>query len=77
MLHNPTIEKLHELRLFAMAQGLKEQRQSRQYDTLGFEERLALATQFAITSIDGHLVREIQIDMQAVGKYTLNVPRRG
>ena len=42
MLHHPTIEKLHDLRLFAMAQGLEEQWQSRQYDAMGIEEWLAL-----------------------------------
>lgn len=54
MLHQPTVEKLHELRLFAMAQGLEEQRQSRQYDTLGFEERLALLVDREATVRDNH-----------------------
>jgi hypothetical protein len=54
MLHQPIVEKLHELRLFAMAQGLEEQRQSRQYDTLGFEERLALLVDREATVRDNH-----------------------
>lgn len=42
MLYQPTLEKLTELRLFAMARALEEQRNSSQYDALGFEDRLAL-----------------------------------
>lgn len=42
MLHQPTIEKLHELRLFGMAKALEEQAAMPQCDALSFEDRLAL-----------------------------------
>ena len=42
MLHQPTIEKLHELRLFGMAKALQEQAEMPQCDALPFDDRLAL-----------------------------------
>jgi DNA replication protein DnaC len=42
MLHHPTVERLHELRLFGMAAALAEQAQQAGIDSLGFEERLGL-----------------------------------
>ncbi len=42
MLNHPTIDKLHELRLFGMAKALKEQNGSAQYETLAFADRLGL-----------------------------------
>lgn len=39
MLTNPTLEKLHELRLTAMQNAYSEQLQSAEYDTLTFDER--------------------------------------
>ena len=41
MLYQPTIEKLHELRLFGMAKALQEQAGMPQCDALSFEDRLA------------------------------------
>lgn len=41
MLHHPTLDQLHELRLSGMARAWQEQRQSAQYDTLSFDERFA------------------------------------
>ena len=42
MINTQTIDGLHTLKLSAMAQGLQEQRQSAQYQALGFEERLGM-----------------------------------
>ncbi len=42
MLHHPTVERLHELRLFGMAAALAEQGHQAGIDSLGFEERLGL-----------------------------------
>jgi len=42
MLNEPTIDKLHELRLFGMAKALEEQNGRSEYDALTFADRLAL-----------------------------------
>ncbi len=42
MLKHPTIDKLHELRLFGMARALEEQDRCAEYEQLGFADRLAL-----------------------------------
>ena len=42
MLHHPTVERLHELRLFGMAAALADQQSQSSIDQLGFEERLGL-----------------------------------
>lgn len=42
MLHHPTVERLHELRLFGMAAALADQQSQNSIDQLGFEERLGL-----------------------------------
>ena len=42
MLKQPTIDKLHELRLFGMAKALEEQDASPKYERLDFLDRLAL-----------------------------------
>ena len=42
MLKQPTIDKLHEMRLFGMAKALEEQNGSSQYESLDFADRLAL-----------------------------------
>ena len=42
MLTNPTIEKLHALRLMAMAEAFDQQRSSSQYAELSFDDRLGL-----------------------------------
>lgn len=42
MLNQPTLESLHQLRLYGMAKGLQEQGQNSKYRELSFEERLAL-----------------------------------
>ena len=42
MINTQTIDGLYTLKLSAMAQGLQEQRQSAQYQALGFEERLGM-----------------------------------
>ncbi|WP_455289863.1 IS21-like element helper ATPase IstB [Cupriavidus necator] len=42
MLHHPTVERLHALRLFGMAAALAEQQSQVSIDQLGFEERLGL-----------------------------------
>lgn len=42
MLHQPTVDKLYELRLFGMAQALTEQDASSQYEVLDFHDRLGL-----------------------------------
>jgi DNA replication protein DnaC len=42
MLYQPTIEKLHQLRLFGMAKALQEQAAMPQCDALSFENRFAL-----------------------------------
>jgi DNA replication protein DnaC len=42
MLHHPTVERLHELRLFGMAAALADQHSQGSIDQLGFEERLGL-----------------------------------
>lgn len=42
MLKQPTIESLHQLRLYGMAHALQEQIQNKNYQELSFEERLGL-----------------------------------
>ena len=42
MLNQPTVDKLHELRLFGMAKALEEQNGSSQYEALDFADRLGL-----------------------------------
>src|ERR1700738_3406637 len=42
MLHHPTVDKLHALRLSGMAAALAEQQSQDGIDRLGFEERLGL-----------------------------------
>jgi DNA replication protein DnaC len=42
MLNQPTVDKLHDLRLFGMAKALEEQNGSSQYETLTFSDRLGL-----------------------------------
>jgi DNA replication protein DnaC len=42
MLHQPTVDKLYELRLFGMAKALAEQDASSQYQALDFHDRLGL-----------------------------------
>ena len=42
MLHHPTVDKLHALRLTGMAAALAEQQAQDGIDRLGFEERLGL-----------------------------------
>ncbi|MGA8119806.1 MAG: AAA family ATPase, partial [Rouxiella badensis] len=42
MLHHPTVDKLHALRLPGMAAALAEQQSQDGIDRLGFEERLGL-----------------------------------
>lgn len=42
MLPHPTLDKLHSLRLAAMARGLEEQMKMADIDSLSFEERLGL-----------------------------------
>lgn len=42
MLYQPTIEKLHELRLFGMAKALQEQAEMPQCDAMSFEDRFGL-----------------------------------
>ncbi|WP_199545415.1 IS21-like element helper ATPase IstB [Paraburkholderia kururiensis] len=42
MLHHPTVDKLHALRLYGMAAALAEQQSQGSIDELGFEERLGL-----------------------------------
>jgi DNA replication protein DnaC len=42
MLHQPTVDKLYELRLFGMAKALEEQNASSQYGALDFHDRLGL-----------------------------------
>jgi DNA replication protein DnaC len=54
MVYESTLEKLHELRLFAMAKALEEQRQSNKYESLGFEDRLALLVDHEATARGNH-----------------------
>lgn len=52
MLHHPVIEKLHQLRLKAMANTLKLQQDQPEIDSLSFEERLSLLIDIEITERD-------------------------
>ena len=49
MLVHPTLEKLHSLRLSAMAKALEEQMQTQEIETLTFEERLGLLVDREVT----------------------------
>jgi DNA replication protein DnaC len=49
MLTASTVEGLHRLRLPGMARGLLEQREHPDYDTLGFEDRLAMLVDRELT----------------------------
>ena len=42
MLNEPTLEKLHSMKLFGMAEAFRTQLESAACNGLGFEERLAL-----------------------------------
>ena len=52
MLYQPTIEKLHELRLLGMAKALQEQAEMPQCDALSFEDRFALLVDREATERD-------------------------
>lgn len=49
MLFHHTQEKLQQLKLAAMAKGLEEQRNSSQYDSISFEDRLGLLVDRQLT----------------------------
>jgi DNA replication protein DnaC len=50
MLHHPTLDKLQQLRLTAMATALQEQSAIPDIHTLGFEERLGLLVDRELTA---------------------------
>lgn len=52
MLKHPTLDKLEALRLFGMAQGLREQRDLSDCTALSFEERLGLLVDREMTARD-------------------------
>lgn len=52
MLHQPTVDKLYELRLFGMAKALQEQHGSTQYKALEFDDRLGLLVDREVTERD-------------------------
>jgi DNA replication protein DnaC len=52
MLHHPTLDKLHTLKLPGMATALLEQRDSTEIDALSFEERLGLLVDREMTYRD-------------------------
>lgn len=56
MLHHPTVEKLHALRLFGMATALAEQQSQASIDQLGFEERLGLLVEREASERDSRLL---------------------
>ncbi|QTD95360.1 IS21-like element helper ATPase IstB [Burkholderia anthina] len=56
MLHHPTVEKLHALRLFGMAAALAEQQAQASIDQLGFEERLGLLVEREASERDSRLL---------------------
>ena len=53
MLHHPTLDKLQALRLNGMLKALQEQHQTRDIDSLTFEERLGLLVDREISERDG------------------------
>lgn len=55
MLHHPTVERLHELRLFGMAASLAEQQSQESIVQLGFEERLGLLVEREATERQSRL----------------------
>ena len=57
MLKQPTIDKLHELRLSGMARALEEQTQSTDYDDLSFMDRLALLVDREFAERDSNRMR--------------------
>lgn len=56
MLHHPTVEKLHALRLFGMATALADQQSQASIDQLGFEERLGLLVEREASERDSRLL---------------------
>ncbi|SRR3972149_5122706 len=61
MLTNPTLEKLHALRLTGMAQAFEEQINMPQIDSLSFEERLGLMVDREMTQRENrHLKTRLQ-----------------
>ena len=61
MLTNPTLEKLHALRLTGMAQAFEEQVNMPQIDSLSFEERLGLMVDREMTQRENrHLKTRLQ-----------------
>jgi DNA replication protein DnaC len=57
MLHQPTIDKLYELRLLGMAKALEEQNGSSQYEALNFQDRLGLLVDRECTQRDNTRLR--------------------
>lgn len=57
MLHQPTIDKLYELRLLGMAKALEEQNGSSQYEALNFQDRLGLLVDRECTERDNNRLR--------------------
>ena len=57
MLKHPTIDKLHDLRLFGMAKALEEQNGAAGYEALGFADRLALLVDREAAERDSNRLR--------------------
>jgi DNA replication protein DnaC len=57
MLNQPTIDKLHELRLSGMAKALEEQSGGPEYEALSFTERLALLVDREAAERDSNRLR--------------------
>jgi len=57
MLNQPTIDKLHELRLFGMAKALEEQNGCPDYEGLSFVDRLGLLVDRECADRDSHRLR--------------------
>ena len=57
MLMNPTVNKIQELRLYAMAKAFKDQLECPEINELSFEERLGLLIDSEMTARDSRRIK--------------------
>lgn len=69
MLLQPTFQHLHQLKLFGMAQALREQQEQPDITSLSFEERLGLMVDYELTCRSNkrlnHLLKQAKLRQQA------------
>jgi len=64
MMLEPTLTKLHRMKLSGMAEALIEQNQNTQYSGLSFEERIGLLVDREMTVRDNHRLTKLLRDSE-------------